>query len=268
MNQKPTQALRSILETLAENAELEKAYFEETVPQYTIVLCNAEAVGRGPKTARVEACLLEAYENSLLLAFKDGNSGYYSPDVIEDVIDENPSDTKLQLEFKITAAPKYPEPPPTPNYETGTYILDSAYGPKLVEVDRVDSTYYIRLSNGYLVEPLTVDIWQQLEQFSDPDNGNYLVEPGVYFIKSEKALVEVVPYRGQCYYRVINGTSLILLDPAYVPDMARVETDTLEVNAAIIVNEQTQPEPPTCCRVQPHPTDACPQDPEPQAEQL
>lgn len=195
---------------------------------------------------RQEMIVEAVFDNSIQLRNKQKKSNYYDPDVIVDNLGPA-SRVKLRM-FGFEVPPE----PPTPDYSTGTYVLNANEGLFLVEVDRVDDQYYVHLVDSSHAEALTPKVWDRLARFTDPDgDGEYCLEPGCYYVGVVERFVEVIPYNGRCYYRYTDEAELYVLDKDALPDMARVETDTLEVNAAILVPtpnlEQCEEEPQECC---------------------
>jgi hypothetical protein len=203
---------------------------EEDTLVNQVVLVDAETVGRGPATLRLEAFVLAEYNNSLKLRFKSGHEGYYCDECVTDEL--GPATSAQYTEFGVTE----PEAPPTPAYSTGTYIAVTPKGVFLIEVDRVGDTYYIHEVGGSDAEPLTPDIWECLDNFSDPDGpGNYTADPGMYYAARIGKMIEVIPHGGYSFYRFINDSELRRLSPNMVKDCTQVESDTFEVNAIMVM---------------------------------
>jgi len=218
-----------------------------------ILLIDAESVGLGNPCQRVEGFVLKTNDNSLKLRFKNESEGWYDQDVIEGNL--GPATPEQYMEFGV-------EPPPvetTPNYSTGTYVASTPKGTFLLEVDRVGSDYYIHEVGDCEVEALTPQVWECLDNFSDPDGpGNYTAEPGMYYVARIGKMVEVIPYGGYSYYRFINDSELRRLSPSMVKDCTQVESDTFEVNAVMILPQDapaklnnTEDAPTGCCQSAP-----------------
>jgi hypothetical protein len=218
-----------------------------------VVLVDAAEVGRGIPESRIEAIIVATYDNSVLLRFRDNEEAYHSYDVITD--DLGPANrTKLKL-WGIDPGPE----PVVPNYETGTYIVNDNTGLHLIEVDRVGNTYLVHYSGQSETEELDPETWAHLHSFSDPDApGAYTAEPGLYYVAKLKRMIEVIPYSGKSYYRYTDQSRLNLLLAEQVPDITRVETDTMEINAALIVEASPQQceDKPTPCSL-PQPQETC-----------
>lgn len=131
----------------------------------------------------------------------------------------------------------HPAPQTPPPYRTGTYILESQEGPVLIDVDKIDNTYYFRLSGESKTTKMTNDIWQGSYEFSDPDKGNYYIEPGIYYCQGKATSLEIVPYNGISYYRVLDDPKIYRLHKNDVKLLKRFESDSLEINAIMIIDK-------------------------------
>ena len=198
--------------------------------EHQVVLIDAAAIGQGAVNQRLEAFVLSEHEQSVKIRFKNGTEGYYATGV---VIDELGPATSVQ--YDLFGVEK-PEAPPTPDYQTGTYVAPTQDGLFLVEVDRVGDQYYIHAVGDSGMEPLTPEVWENLDNFSDPDGpGNYVLAPGPYYVAKLKRMIEVIPHGGYSYYRFIDDCQLTRLAPGLVQDCVQIESDTFEVNAIMVM---------------------------------
>lgn len=203
---------------------------EELGLEHQVVLVDAAAIGQGTVNQRLEAFVLSEHKQSVKIRLKNGTEGYYATDV---VIDELGPATDAQ--YDLFGVEK-PEAPPTPDYQTGTYVAPTQNGLFLVEVDRVGDEYYIHAVGDSSMEPLTPEVWENLDNFSDPDGpGNYVLAPGPYYVAKLNRMIEVIPHGGYSYYRFIDDCQLTRLSPNLAPDCAQVESDTFEVNAIMVM---------------------------------
>ena len=181
------------------------------------------------ETTRQEAIITNLTENSVQLKFK-GSHNWYSPGVIVDNLGQ-------ATDHEIMAYALEPPVIETVQYQTGTYILESNLGTLLVEIDRIQNEYFIRLAGTAATIPLTKNIIPKLFPFSDPDNGNYLTEPGIYLIKSLFSAIEIIPYNQANYYRLLDSPELYRLTPETLKSIIRIESDSLDINAVMIVDK-------------------------------
>lgn len=203
---------------------------EEPGLAHSVVLVDASVTGRGVAGQRVEAFVLEEYNASVKLRFKDGIDAYFSDEIIIDEL--GPATSEQYTLFGVDE----PEAPPTPNYQTGTYVASTHDGLYLVEVDRIGDKYYIHAVGDSALEPLLPQVWDNLDNFSDPDGpGNYAIDPGPYYVEKLGRMIEVIPHGGYSYYRFIDDAKLTRLAPNLINDCAKVETDTFEVNAIMVL---------------------------------
>lgn len=197
---------------------------------HSVVLVEASQVGNGLPSQRLEAFVLAEQDGNIKIRLKNGNEGWYDENIIDGEL--GPATSEQYDEFGV----QKPEPPPTPNYQTGTYVASTHDGLYLVEVDRVGDNYYIHPVGDSILEPLLPQVWDNLDNFSDPDGpGNYAIEPGPYYVERLSRMIEVIPHGGYSYYRFIDDAKLTRLAPSLVPDCAKVESDTFEVNAIMVM---------------------------------
>jgi hypothetical protein len=190
--------------------------------------------------ARQEAVIVDLAPNSVQIKRRD-RLDWYGYKAITDNLGQA-SDHELKS-FTI-------EPPPVAaplNVQTGTYILDCEIGTLLVEVDRVEGDYYIRLLGTATNIKLNANHLVKLHQFSDPDAGDYLVDPGIYMVKSVGYTIEVIPHNGANYFRWLDSPELFRLTPEKVVDMARIESDSLDINAVLVVDKSELEDNSGCC---------------------
>lgn len=187
---------------------------------------------------RTEAIVVEVAENSVKCQLNNGTSHWYNPEVIVDELGTASREKLLLHKFEV------PPEPPTPQYTTGTYVLLADDGPILVEVDRVEDEYFIHATGDSNAAPLTPEIWERLQTFSDPDEpGEYILEPGVYLASEVGRVIEVIPHGGRSFYRFIDEAWLQPLTAGQQVECKRIESDTLEVNAAIVIDTSAPAEP-------------------------
>lgn len=184
-----------------------------------------------PRQARHEGIVVNVTEESVQIALKNGNRNWFPHNIITDNLGQ-----ASQIQQSLFGISKEPILQVT-DATTGTYIYESENGPFLVEVDRVGKKYIIHGVGESTAATLTQSNWEHLQQFSDPDNGDYLIEPGLYFVQVIQQIVEVIPYNNRCYYRYADSAQLFCLTPAKVADMIRIESDNLDVNAVLIVDK-------------------------------
>lgn len=205
---------------------------EELGLEHQVVLVEASQVGNGLPSQRLEAFVLAEQDGNIKIRLKNGNEGWYDENIIDGEL--GPATDEQYVEFGV----EKPEAPPTPNYQTGTYVAPTQTGLLLVEVDRVGDEYYIHAVGDSSMEPLTPEVWENLDNFSDPDGpGNYVLAPGPYYVAKLNRMIEVIPHGGYSYYRFIDDCQLTRLTPNLVKDCAQVESDTFEVNAIMVVPE-------------------------------
>jgi len=135
---------------------------------------------------------------------------------------------------------------PTPNHQpkqnppliTGTFILEENQQYKLVEIDKINGVYLIHTLETHKAEIITQNHNHTLHTFSKPEEGKYILEPGMY-IDSNQLLIEVVPFKGTCWYRFIDQATITPLTQEYAIQLNRIETDEDGLDYYII--EETQP---------------------------
>lgn len=121
------------------------------------------------------------------------------------------------------------EVPPKParlELVTGSFVIeDEEEGEfQLVEIDKVNGVYFMHRIDESVAEIIKPDHEHILHTFSKPEEGKYILDPGMY-IDSEMSLVEVVPFQGKCWYRYINESEITELDDEYALQLNRIETD-------------------------------------------
>lgn len=212
---------------------------EETLVHHVVLIDQEDKLQQ--RIDRIEVFIVAELENSIKVTSKKNNDHIYI-DKTRIIDDLGPATPEQFEEFGVNP----PEPEPTPDYQTGTYIANTNHGIFLAEIDRVGDTYLIHDAGGSSVEPLTPELWEALDEFSGPEDpndidhyttGNYTAEPGLYYVEKTQRLIEVVPYGGYSYYRFINDAQLTKLHAPLVKDLQRVETDTFEVNAIMVMPE-------------------------------
>jgi hypothetical protein len=108
---------------------------------------------------------------------------------------------------------------------TGTFIRETKDERfHLVEIDKVNGVYLIHDVNDSQAEILEPDHDYVLHTFSKPDEGEYILEPGMY-LDDDNKILEVVPFKGICWYRSIDDSEIYALDNIYAVKLNRIETD-------------------------------------------
>lgn len=109
---------------------------------------------------------------------------------------------------------------------TGSFVIeDEEEGEfQLVEIDKVNGVYFMHRIDESVAEIIEPNHEHILHTFSKPEDGKYILDPGMY-IDSEMSLIEVVPFQGKCWYRYINESEITELDNEYALKLNRIETD-------------------------------------------
>lgn len=84
---------------------------------------------------------------------------------------------------------------------------------------------------------LSDELWDSMYEFSDPDKGDYVVEPGIYLVPEDKESIEVIPYNGVSYYRFLDNPLLLRLPKDFATILKRFESDSLDINAIMIIDK-------------------------------
>ena len=123
-----------------------------------------------------------------------------------------------------------PKPQRAPNKPllSGTYINvlneDDEEKYQLVEIEKVNGQYYIHGASSTACQPINQDHEYDLLEFSPPEEGKYILDPGLY-IRTDKLLYEVIPFKGSSWYRRIDESNLHKLTANEALKLTRVETD-------------------------------------------
>lgn len=141
------------------------------------------------------------------------------------------------LDLGVDKAPKIP-------LKTGTYIEredDDQY--YLVEIQKINGTYLISKTNESDAEIIKEDHTRDLFTFSTPEEGKLQIEPGVYAtIEGDiVTLYEVVPFKGKCWHRYIDGSHLMPLEPEDAVKFQRIELDADIEPGYYLIGEEEPP---------------------------
>ena len=119
-----------------------------------------------------------------------------------------------------------PKPQRTPNKPllSGTYIEESEGEFFLKEIEKVNGVYYIHDVSSSICWKIDQDHEYDLHEFSAPEEGTYILDPGVY-IDTDQMLMEVVPFQGACWVRDMSDSTLTKLTEKDALKLTRVETD-------------------------------------------
>ena len=115
--------------------------------------------------------------------------------------------------------------------KTGTYIQKRKNKHYLIEVDKVENNYYYRKVEHTKNKPINLTKFLRLKTFSQPENGNYVMEPGIYRIKNKT--IEIIPFNEQCYYRNIGSARIKPLKKKLI-QAKRIELDFDDPNPKTI----------------------------------
>lgn len=119
-----------------------------------------------------------------------------------------------------------PPKPPRLELVTGSFVIEDEEEEEfqLVEIDKVNGVYFMHRIDESVAEIIEPNHEHILHTFSKPEEGKYILDPGMY-IDSDMCLVEVVPFQGKCWYRYINESEITELDNKYALKLNRIETD-------------------------------------------
>lgn len=137
-----------------------------------------------------------------------------------------------------------PKPQKTPNTKplvTGTYIKEQDNEFSLVEIEKVNGTYYIHDTDDSYTEELPPNHDLTLHEFSTPEEGNYILDPGLY-INTNQQLYEVIPFQGTCWTRRIGENTLMQIDPQFALELNRIETDDEPTPSFYLIDNPSQPQ--------------------------
>lgn len=139
-------------------------------------------------------------------------------------ITSNLGDHWSDVKLKLNGIEIPPKPPKLPLI-TGSFILEcDCEDYNLVEIDKVNGVYFIRSVDESMAEIIEPDHNHILHTFSKPEDGKYILDPGMY-IDSDLHVVEVIPFKGKCWYRFINESEISELNNKYALKLNRIETD-------------------------------------------
>jgi hypothetical protein len=210
-----------LLKHALENNEVE-------IEENDIVLFDRGLAGIGPAGQRQEA-LIHDYTNEdaqVIYLNKGVKKTRWIPlySITSNLGDEYWSEEQL-LSMGLTD----PKPQRAPNKPlvSGTYISEideDEYA--LVEIEKVNGQYYIHNVSDAHCLPIDQDHEYDLLEFSAPEEGTYILDPGLY-IRTDKRLFEVVPFKGKCWTRQLDDCMLNELDEHEALKLTRVETDEL-----------------------------------------
>ena len=113
---------------------------------------------------------------------------------------------------------------PTPELPTGTYIYHTPKGTIcLVEKEKFNGKYYYRKVDHH--QGIEIQDTQNLYTFSEPHEGKYILEPGIY-VDNRLIVYEVIPHLGKCWIRLLGESELEILNEFVATTLHRVEADT------------------------------------------
>ena len=118
---------------------------------------------------------------------------------------------------------------------SGTYISEDDQEYTLVEIEKINGVYYIHNAGNASCIQINQDHDYELHEFSAPEEGTYILDPGLY-IRTDKLLFEVVPFKGSCWIRRLDYHDLTQLTTVEALKLTRVETDEHDHSFYIIDN--------------------------------
>ena len=194
-----------------------------------IVLVDAEKIRRGPYGKSLEACVIkELLDRDIIkIGFPNGDTSYWNTRVINAIIRDADDNECSSWGLKKPAQSVY---------KTGTYVMRRETGLNLVEVDRVEETYYIHDVDNQHATVLTDEIWRDLSKLDDVDDQKSdAIDPGMYCVDTK--MVEVIRFNGQNCYRTVGSSMISEIPKHMVETMKRVECDTIDVNSIMVIQD-------------------------------